>query len=247
MDMSGRWYLSHKWLRWITRTCLVVSTLGVFITSYVFYAPYYYPFSSHIEPQIGQALLYGGILIGITAFAWIWPIAGGIMAILYCIIKLVGISAPEPLTLIPIPLYVLLYIVFLAGGVMYMILGLTREKQESVSLPSGERLKLIARISAFTPIVLNVILHWLIYPLPFVLGSIPGLVTAGIAWFWPAPGGFLMLLLSIPGFYLLFESNWGFQQKLPVYIFSIVFIISGFLHLIIAWRGRRLHSALRKR
>jgi len=225
----------------IARTCLISSTLGMAIASYTFYAPYYDPFSSHIEQPIGQALLYGGVLLGITAFTWIWPVAGGIIAVLYSVIQLIGSSSPEPLTLIPLQVYVLLYSVFLVGGAMYMVLGLKKERRKPTGNHSAKRLIWIARMTALAPIVVNAILYWFIYPLPFVLGSIPGLVTVGIAWFWPAPGGFLMLILSIPGFYLLFESNWDFQQKLPVYIFCIVFIISGFLHLTVAWRGRRAH------
>jgi len=230
---------SSERLLWIARASLVIATLGMFITSYAFYAPYYYPFSSHVEPQIGQALLYGGILLGIAVFTWLFPIPGGIIAVLYSVIKLIPRFSPESLTLIPVPVYVLLYGLFLAGGMTNMILGLIGKKPERARQVASKRLVWIARVTALAPIFINAILYWLIYPLPFVLGSIPGLVTASIAWFWPAPGGLLMLLLSIPGFFLLFESNWDFQQKLPVYIFCLTFITSGFLHIIIAWRGRR--------
>jgi len=234
---------SSKRLLWIARACLVVSTLGIFIASYVFYAPYYYPFGSHIDQQIGQALLYGGVLLGITVFTWIWPIAGGIIAMLYSVIQLVGRFPQEPLTLMPVPVYILLYGLFLAGGMTNMILGLIGEKPERAKQFAIKRALWVARITAFVPIVLTVISYTLIYPMPFVFGAIPGLITAGIAWFWPAPGGFLMLLLTIPGFYALFESNWDFQQKLPAYILCLIFIASGFLHLVIAWRERRLRSS----
>jgi len=230
---------NNRRLLWIARASLVIATLGMFIASYAFYAPYNYPFSSHVEPQIGQALLYGGILLGIAVFTWLFPIPGGTIAVLYSVIKLIPRFSPEPLTLIPVPVYVLLYGLFLAGGVMHVVFGRAKENRKSTSNPFAKRLIWIARVTALAPIFINAILYWLIYPLPFVLGSIPGLVTAGIAWFWPAPGGLLMLLLSIPGFFLLFESNWDFQQKLPVYIFCLTFITSGVLHIIIAWRGRR--------
>jgi hypothetical protein len=102
----------------------------------------------------------------------------------------------------------------------------------------NKRLLIIARITAFTPVILNAVIYFTIQ-IPIVFGSVPGAITAGVAWFLPSIGGLLMLLLSIPGFYLLFESNWNFQQKIPVYVFCIIFIASGFLHIIAAWLGRR--------
>jgi len=95
---------SRKRLLWIARICLVVATLGVLIASYVFYAHYYYPFS-FTDQQTGQALLYGGILLGITVFTWLCPIPGGIIAVLYSVIKLIPRFSLEPLTLIPVPVY----------------------------------------------------------------------------------------------------------------------------------------------
>ena len=232
---------SKKIIWIVARASLVIATLGMFIASYAFYAPYYYPFSSHTNQQIGQALLYGGVFLGIAVFAWIWPIAGGIIATLYGVIKLIQGFSPEPLTLMPIPVYVFLYMLFVIGGVLFMIWGLTRERLYA-DHSFLKRTRWTARIAAFLPIVLTVFIYWLIYPSPFLLGAIPGLITAGIAWFWLAPGGFLMLLLTIPGFYALFESNYDFTMKLPAYILCLVFIASGFLHIIIAWRERRLRA-----
>ncbi len=228
-----------KKLLWIARAFMIIALVGVSITSYYFYAPYVYP---SLWRQIGQPMAhvfeYGAPLLLITVFVWIWPTAGGIIAVLYSVLQFwLRFGARSPGTLMPVPLYILFYSLFIAGGVLSMIQGLTQEKLNA-DRTFLKRTRWAARITAFAPIVINAILYWLIYPLPFVLGSIPGLVTAGIAWFWPAPGGLLMLLLSIPGFFLLFESNWDFQQKLPVYIFCLTFITSGFLHIIIAWRGR---------
>ena len=230
-----------KKLLWIARAFMIIALVGVSITSYYFYAPYVYP---SLWRQIGQPMAhvfeYGAPLLLITVFVWIWPTAGGIIAVLYSLLQFwLRFGARSPGTLMPVPVYVLLYGLFLAGGMTNMILGLIGKKPERARQVASKRLVWIARVTALAPIFINAILYWLIYPLPFVLGSIPGLVTAGIAWFWPAPGGLLMLFLSIPGFFLLFESNWDFQQKLPVYIFCLTFITSGFLHIIIAWRGRR--------
>lgn len=223
------------------RICLVVSTLGMFIASYLFYTPYYYPFSSHIEPQIGQALLYGGILLSITVFTWIWPITGGIIAVLYSLIRLIQGFSPEPLTMIPVPVYVLLYGLFLAGGMTYLILGLIQEKPHT-SHPPIKRTRWVVRFITIASIIVFVIIYTLVHPWGWVLCAIPALIVFGIAWFWPAPGGLLMLLFSIPAFYNLYESNYDFQLKLPTYILCLIFIASGVWHLIIAWWERRLRS-----
>ena len=148
----------------------------------------------------------------------------------------------SPLTLISAPTFYVLYGIFIIGGILNLLAGLRRKAAPHPKTTNDKRLQLTARITALAPIVINILIYWLIYPMPFVLGAIPGLITAGIAWFWPAPGGFLMLLLTVPGFYALFESNWDFQQKLPAYILCGIFIASGFLHIIIAWRERRLRA-----
>jgi hypothetical protein len=99
-----------------------------------------------------------------------------------------------------------------------------------------DRLRLTARLSAFSPIVLGIVVFFF-NPWMAVLGTIPGVITAGIAWFTPWLGGVLMMLLTGPGFYALFESNWDFSQKLPYYIFDVIFFISGLLHIMVSVLG----------
>ena len=233
-------------LLWVARILLLASAISILIASCYFYNPRNFPFSS-LSPQTGQTLLYGGLVLAITGFAWRWPGAGGIIAVLYGasnIFQFRSLSNMDSsLTLIPAPAFYVLYGIFIIGGISSLLAGLRRKAAPYLKIHADKRLQLAARITAFAPIVINILIYWLIYPMPFVLGAVPGLITASIAWFWPAPGGFLMLLLTVPGFYALFESNWDFQLKLPIYIFCLVFIASGFLHLIIAWRERRLHSA----
>jgi hypothetical protein len=227
-------------LKWTARVWLLASAIGILVASYYFYQPRNYPFSMDISPQAGQTLLYGGFVLAIAGFAWRWPAAGGIVAIFYSIYKIFEFwSFPfYPKTLIPTPAFYLLYGAFIIGGILNLLVGLRRKSASHPEYDTDKRLRWTARITAFAPIVLTVIVYTLVYPSWFIFGAVPGLVTAGIAWFWPAPGGFLMLLLAVPGFYNLFESNYDFQMKLPAYILCLVFIASGFLHLIMAWRGR---------
>jgi len=221
---------------------LLASAVSILIASCYFYNPQNFPFSS-LSPQTGQTLLYGGLALAIAGFAWLWPGACGVIAMVYgaySIFQFRSLSnMNSPLTLIPAPAFYVLYGIFIIGGILNLVVGLRRKAAPYPETISDKQLRWAARITAFAPIVITVIIYTLIYPSPFVLGAVPGLITAGIAWFWPAPGGFLMLLLTVPGFYALFESNYDFQLKLPAYILCLIFIASGFLHLIIAWRARR--------
>ena len=187
--------------------------------------------------------MYGGLVLAIAGFTWRWAGAGGIITVLYGAYNVFQFRSlsnmNSPLTLIPAPAFYVLYGIFIIGGILNLVVGLRRKAIPYPETISGKQLRWAARITAFAPIVINVIIYTLIYPSPFVLGAVPGLITAGVAWFWPAPGGFLMLLLTVPGFYALFESNYDFQLKLPAYILCLIFIAGGFLHLIIPWRERR--------
>ena len=227
---------------------MIAAFAGISITSYYFYAPYVY---HSLWRQIGQpmASLFGNgaPLLFLLLFAWFFPAVGGIIAVLYSaaqfwefgLMQVTGIGRPE--ILVPTPVFITLYGLFLIGGLINLVIGLRKRRRSGAPQPPT-RLLWTSRGAAFIPIILNAIIYGLINPMPFLLGSVPGIITAGIAWFWPAPGGFLMLLLTIPGFFLLLESNWDFQLKLPVYIFCLVFILSGVLHLVVAWRGRRIRA-----
>ena len=230
-------------LRWIARIWLSASAVSILIASCYFYNPRNFPFSS-LGPQTGQTLLYGGLVLAIAGFAWLWPSACGVIAMLYgtySIFQFRSLSnMNSPLTLTPDPAFYVLYGIFIIGGILNLVVGLRQKAAPYPETISDKQLRWAARITAFAPIVITAIIYTLIYPSPFVLGAVPGLITAGIAWFWSTPGGFLMLLLTIPGFYNLFESNYDFQIKLPAYILCLIFIASGFLHLIIAWRRRKM-------
>ena len=235
---------SKKFL-WIARILLLASAISILIASCYFYNPRNFPFSS-LSPQTGQTLLYGGLVLAIAGFAWLWPGACGVIAVFYGAYSIFQFRSfsnmNSPLTLIPAPAFYVLYGIFISGGILNLVVGLRRKAAPYPETISDKQLRWAARITAFAPIVITVIIYTLIYPSPFVLGAVPGLITAGIAWFWPAPGGFLMLLLTVPGFYALFESNYDFSLKLPAYILCFIFIVSGVLHLIIAWRQRMLRA-----
>ncbi|MFC1945988.1 hypothetical protein ACFLW1_02185 [Chloroflexota bacterium] len=233
----------NRMLLWTARACLVISLLTISILSY-----YYYPQNSHPSfwEQLGlpmaHVLQYGGPLIFLTIFTWVFPAAGGICSIFYFIFQIISFYSGFPETKayrFPTPLHFPLQGLFFLGGVINVYVGIVERWRRPPGNLVSKQLLWTARVTALAPVVINVILHWFIFPASFLLGSIPGLIITGIAWFWPAPGGLLMLLITLPGSYLLFESNWDFQQKLPVYIFLVVFTLSGLLHLYAAWLGRK--------
>jgi len=235
-------------LRWIARIWLSASAVSGLVVHYYFHDPVVDVFHD-LDPAMGQALWFGGFLLAIAGFTWVWAAAGGIVAILYSVLTFYMLNPGMFHPLRPeehaLPSYYLsiygsVYGIFIIGGILNLVVGLRRKAAPYPETISDKQLRWAARITAFAPIVITAIIYTLIYPSPFVFGAIPGLITAGIAWFWPTPGGFLMLLLTIPGFYNLFESNYDFQLKLPAYILCLIFIASGFLHLIIAWRRRKM-------
>ena len=98
-----------------------------------------------------------------------------------------------------------------------------------------DRLRLIARITAFAPLAIGIIIIW-VYP-PTLLAIIIGLMLAALAWFVPWLGGITMMLLTGPGFFALHGSHWEIGQALPYYILDITFFISGVLHIIVSVLG----------
>jgi len=61
----------------------------------------------------------------------------------------------------------------------------------------------------------------------------------GIALVFPVVGGVFMLILGIPAFYNLYDSNYDFQIKLPAYILILIFITSGFIHIATSFRWKK--------
>ena len=232
-------------LLWIARICLFASAISILIVTYFFYAPYAYmhPFSS---PQIGQIVWRGGILLAIAGFAWRWPGPSGIVAIIYvCYELFVGITRygwdpTHPPLLIPLAVYSALYGTFLAGGILHLIVGLRQkivflypESQADKQIRRAAHITSVATIATFAVIYSVIYLQW------WVFGCIPALIFVASAWKWPAPGGILMLLLSVPGYYMLYDSNADFQTKLPAYILGIIFMLGGVLYLVTGWRQRK--------
>jgi len=222
---------------WIVRSCFVAITIAVFILSYYYYSAHYYPFS-YLDQQWGQVLLYGGTLLGITIFTWIFPVPGSIIAIIYGLIRIAfGTSLGRSLS-IPSGIHYLIYGIFLVAAIAYLIIGLKQELTRVHYVPNKTILRAV-RIITIAALVIFVFVYTVVYLEWWVLFAIPALLTLGIAWIFPTAGGLLMLLVGIPAFYNLYDSNYDFQIKLPAYILGLIFIASGFMHIAASFRWKR--------
>lgn len=227
----------NKSLRWAARICLSASALAILFSSYFFYSPGNSP-AWDLSPQLGQTLLYGGLVLVIAAFTLWWPGAGGAIAILYGLYKVFQFWSPfeHRLTLIPDLLFHIIYGLFIVGGILNLVVGI-RQKTPLHALTTGEkRILLLSRVTTFAAVIIFAVACIFIYP-PILL--FPALFLIGIAWLWPTPGGLLMVFVSVTGFVVLYPIDWDFQWKWPVFVLLFVFYINGIIHLIVAWRNRK--------
>jgi len=233
-----------KWL-WISRIFLGAAALGIIATSYFFYEPRNFPLG-YVGAQLGQLIGYGVPAVAIAAFAWFWPETGGILAILFGLFQLWRFESMRMLigvhyTLTPAPVFYILQGLFIGGGILSLIAGLLKKPIPYTLTVRDRRMQRAATIIAFTTIAIFVIAYIFIYP-PLIFFAIPALLIVIIAWAWPTPGGILMLLISVTGFYQLSNVGWEISWKWPIYILLTIFVGSAVMHLVVAWKIRRLRS-----
>lgn len=236
-----------KKILWIARACLVASAVGIVIASYYFHHPENRFITRSFDPQIDQTLFFSVPLFIIFLGSWFWPVEGGIIAMLYGGLSLFQIWSmsmlASPLTLIPAPLYVLLYGIFVTGGILHLTAGLRLKKP----LPKAEtgvskQLRWAARITPFVAIAASIVLLTAIYPryTLWVFISILASIVAGIAWAWPAAGGILIILFCF--WQLSWFMNCPDEIKTIFFVLYGIFLVCGILHLLIAWREGRLRG-----
>ena len=239
---------SGQRLLWIARACMIVALIGVVLASYYFHHPANRFITRSFVPQIDQTLYFSVPLLIVVLGGWFWPIEGGIIAVLWGSLSLFRIwsmnALASPLTLVPTPLYILLYGFIIIGGILHLTAGLRLKKP----LPKAEivwsrRLRWAARITPFVAIAASIVLFTAIYPryIIWVAVSILASVVAGVAWMWPAAGGILIILSSF--WQLSFFMNCPDEIKFISFILYGVFLMGGVLHLFIAWRERRLRAS----
>jgi hypothetical protein len=214
---------------------MVAAAAGIIATSYFLYEPNVFPLSM-LNAQLGQLAVYGGLAAAVTAFTWFWPGAGGIIAIVAGLFYL--LQLPQT----PSPLNYIFYGLFFSAGAFSFFAGLIQKKAPYTPTPSVIMLRQWARNIAFGIIIVFVIAYIFIYT-PLIFFTVPAIVIVAIAWLWPAPGGILMLVISVPGYYPLVNVGWQISWKWPIYILLAIFIASAIMHLIAAWKIRKLRLA----
>jgi hypothetical protein len=230
--------VKSKKILWTVRSCLIVITISVFALSYYYYAPIYYPFS-FLDQKWGQVLLYGGILLGITIFTWIFPAPGSIIAIIYGIFRIVvgppGARSPS----IPPALYYLIYGLFLAGAIVYLIIGLKQESSR-VKYPPNKKILWAVRFITIAALIAFILVFTVVYPEWWgIVIFVPALLTFSLAWVLPAAGGLLMLAVGITFLCNFYDDGYDFPIKLTAYVLILTFIASGFAHIAISFWGKK--------
>ncbi|MFC1937992.1 hypothetical protein ACFLWY_05510, partial [Chloroflexota bacterium] len=243
----------RDWLRWAGRVCLLVSAVGGFFVGYYFYIPWLSTLTNlDLGQDVQQSLRNGMYLLPIAGFAWVWPVPGGIIAILYALYMLpkvhMWIFPPLGATGLTLPnyyfpAYAAVYGLFMLGGIMHLVAGL-REKPDWTGMHysetgTDEKLLWAARIASLAPIAMFMLifLFWRPWFIPF---SVPFLIVAGIAWIWPMPGGVLALVNGSGWLSYILNSfgGYGVGTKVTLIVLCAIFLAGGILHLITGWRRR---------
>ncbi len=233
-------------LLWLGRACSLIAVVGILIVTLCFYHPRNMPISG-LSPQIGQTMWYVGWLAAITAYAWIWPAAGGIFAIVYGGLSIWGLvydlNASDAMRTVIAPAHFPLYAVFITGGIINLIAALKRRRPAHRGVysesPSRKRMRWAARIMLIASLIAFIVFFhphgwsWVI------LGCFPAFTLICIAWVWPAPGGALLIAFDILALFMILTAYMGsgtlIDTAVPLLTFWSVFLAGGIMH---AYLGR---------
>jgi peptidoglycan/LPS O-acetylase OafA/YrhL len=230
-------------LTWIARILVLAAAVGIFISSYIFYDPHYYPFTvSWISQEFSQAILYGGSLLVLAGLMWLWPGASSIIALLWVFFWFMqdfGITHTQT----PLPLYFFLCGMFIVGSVIHLITAVLKEKTPRTVSKAGVWVRWAARILSLASLVAFVIALacigrlWLFPLVAFLV--IP---FAGIAWFWSLPGGIFIVLGVVVALFSIMDLGYDIERKIALIVPCLILLVSGVLYLISAWMQRRRPS-----
>jgi hypothetical protein len=225
---------------WIARILVLASAVGIFISSYIFYNPHYYPFTiSGISQQFSQAVLYGGSLLVLAGLMWLWPIVGSIPALLWVFFRFIQDFGTVH-TQMPLPLYFFLYGMFIVGSVLYLITDVVKEKAPRTAFETIVRVRWVARILSLVSLAgFAIAFTWITRPVWFLAVVIPVVPLAAIAWFWSVPGGVLLILGSIIALVTIVPMHCDFDVKMARVVPWIIFLVAGVLYLISVWMKKR--------
>jgi hypothetical protein len=143
---------------------------------------------------------------------------------------------------IPSTIYYLIYGLFLAGAIAYLIIGLKQESTR-VKYPTNKKILWAVRFITIAALAVYILVFTVVYPEWWgIVIFVPALLTFSLAWVLPAAGGLLMLAVGIPFLCNFYDDGYDFPIKLSAYVLILTFIASGFAHIAISWSGKRLRG-----
>lgn len=238
---------NSKRMLWVARILVFASALGVLISSYFFYDPHYYPIPIYgVNQQVSQAILYGGSLLVLAGFMWLWPGVGSALALLWTFFRLVQDSSISGI-LPPLPLYFSLYGMFIVGSSLYLITSLLETKAPRTTSGANIRIRWAARILTIVSMIAFAIAFIFITRPTWFLGVlIPVVVLAAVAWIWPVPGGISIIVAGGIALANILPMHYDIDAKMALVIPWLILLAGGALYLILAWREKAARR-LRKR
>jgi hypothetical protein len=205
--------ISNSKLLLLSRVLLLTAALGILVVSLFNSDPDKVTIGHTFAPLWDQVLIYGGTVVLIVLFSWLWPVFGGIITVLYGSQQIIGgfrmIQSGHIETAIPVSVYYSLYALLIAGGIIGISAGMRRKTALAEDTDLTKRLRKIALIVnlslagtatffGFALLIISITYHipdYLVASAFFLLPAL--LIFAWIAWMWPAQGGLLEIVNGV--------------------------------------------------
>jgi hypothetical protein len=243
--------ISNSKLLLLSRVLLLTAALGILVVSLFNSDPDKVTIGHTFAPLWDQVLIYGGTVVLIVLFSWLWPVFGGIITVLYGSQQILMdfsnvLSGHDQLayTDVPVSVYYVLYSLLITGGLIGIIAGMRRKKTPIEDTELSYRMRKIALIITLSlagtatvfGIVTVIITLYSSYSPDYLVASVlylvpTSLILAWVAWMWPAQGGLLEILNGVFWLVLATIPNWELQLFIPYAILCGFLIAAGYLNI----------------
>jgi hypothetical protein len=245
--MNIRMKMNNKKLL-LSRGLLLIAALGILVISLFTFDSDTFTVGHTFGPLWNQVLITGGIAVLIVLYSWWWSGFGGVVAVVYGSLQILGgfrsIQSGYIETAIPVSVYYGLYALLIAGGLTGIITGLRRKAAAPEDTDLSYRLRKIALITNLSSVGISIVLGIVVLIITFIthyspdhlLGSFIYLVPASfviawIAWMWPAQGGLLEIITGVFWLVLATIPNWELTLFIPYIIICVLLIAAGCLNI----------------
>ena len=245
--MNIRMKMNNKKLL-LSRVLLLTVVLGILVISLFTSDPDTFTVGHTFGPLWDQVLITGGIAALIVLYSWWWPGFGGVVAVVYGSLQILGgfrsIQSGYIETAIPVSVYYGLYALLIAGGLTGIITGLRRKAAAPEDTELSYRMRKIALIitlslaglSTVLGIIAVIITLYSSYSPDYFVASVfylvpTCLILAWIAWMWPAQGGLLEIAAGVFWLVLATIPNWELQLFIPYAVLCGLLVAAGCLNI----------------